>query len=108
MLSTKKRFRPRFSIRTLAIAVTLMCCYAACWGPTKTRGIVEVAPSGIPGCTISRSVVAPLVVALDEMDANRSYYFWFFGYVAKLPYERAWTYAELIEDEMSWFERVAD
>ncbi len=40
---TPKRFRPRFSIRTLVIVVTLVCCYAACWGPTKTNGVEDVA-----------------------------------------------------------------
>ena len=24
------------------IAVTLVCCYAACWGPTKERGVEDV------------------------------------------------------------------
>ena len=24
------------------ILVTLVCCYAACWGPTKTRGLADV------------------------------------------------------------------
>ncbi len=29
------RVYPRFSVRTLAIFVTLACAYFACWGPTK-------------------------------------------------------------------------
>lgn len=37
-----KRWRPRFSARTLVIVVTLVCCYAACWGPTKVRGVGQV------------------------------------------------------------------
>ena len=37
-----KRFRPKFSVRTLVILVTLACCYAACWGPTKTRGVEDM------------------------------------------------------------------
>ena len=84
---TSKRFRPRFSIRTLAIFVTLVCCYAACWGPTKTWGVYIVAPGRRQGCTISQSAVAPLVVTIYESDGKQRYYFWFFGYVAKLPYE---------------------
>ncbi len=40
--TTSKRWRPRFSVRTLVILVTLVCCYAACWGPTKTRGVEDV------------------------------------------------------------------
>ena len=86
--TTSNRFRPRFSIRTLAIVVTLVCMYAACWGPTKREGVNLVATSGRQGCTISRSAVAPLVVAIHESDGKQRYYFWFFGYVAKLPWER--------------------
>ena len=29
------KFRPRFSVRTLAIFVTLVCCYFAAWEATK-------------------------------------------------------------------------
>ena len=37
------------------------------------------------------SALAPLIVQQDEdffVSATRRYYFWFFGYVAKFPYER--------------------
>ncbi len=37
------------------------------------------------------SAEAPLIVGIDFYDdvgRSRRYYFWFFGYVAKLPYER--------------------
>jgi hypothetical protein len=37
-----KRWRPRFSVRTLVVVVTLVCCYAACWGPTKRQGVEDV------------------------------------------------------------------
>ena len=40
--TTPKRWRPRWSLRTLVILVTLVCCYAACWGPTNTNGIEDV------------------------------------------------------------------
>ena len=90
---TPKRFRPRFSIRTLAIIVTLVCCYAACWGPTNRRGLDDVFiifGEDIDSWPIGRAN-APLVVSLDKVRGyhmQRHYYFWFFGYVAKLPYER--------------------
>jgi hypothetical protein len=116
-----KRWRPRFSVRTLVIVVTLVCCYSACWGPTKRRGVEDVAsylvsrranPSRSDPELIEQRersfrkyVVAnasprgPLVIAIDDESAaigaispgarwHRIYYFWFFGYVAKLPYER--------------------
>jgi hypothetical protein len=90
-----KRWRPRFSVRTLAIVVTLVCCYAACWGPTKRWGVREA-------CEFEYREhagwycrpVAPFLVRLTEIPHNNleppknCYYFWFFGYVAKLPYER--------------------
>ncbi len=117
--TTPKRWRPRFSVRTLVILVTLVCCYAACWGPTKTRGPGDVQsrvneltkarasfgrPSGAFRVATDAEVVAPLIIATHEshfenwiplgstlsmsVPQSRSYYFWFFGYVAKLPYER--------------------
>ena len=94
-----KRWRPRFSVRTLVIAVTLVCCYAACWGPTKRRGIEDVQdriigrePSffnAMDGLFIKYYSPVPLIVAADHLlFGKRVYYFWFFGFVAKLPLER--------------------
>ena len=121
-----KRWRPRFSVRTLAIVVTLVCCYAACWGPTKRQGVEDVrqlltsndfySDIGDPHLLTSSfhckfgdpCPVLPLLVIVDPegtggMDVfsigsyteierrkyfKRHYFFWFFGYVAKLPYER--------------------
>ena len=96
-----KRWRPRFSIRTLVIIVTLVCCYAACWGPTKRQGVASLAAEyeltdepfyhGGPRGIFHTSAVAPFLVVQDEDfrdSLTRCYYFWFFGYVAKLPYER--------------------
>ena len=88
-----KRFRLRFSIRTLAILVTLICMYAACWGPTKSRGIPQVQRDRGAFRPVA---IAPLIVASDgwikrEGDyllVRRRYHFWFFGYIAKLPWER--------------------
>jgi len=35
------------------------------------------------------SAIAPLIVGIDdESRSERHYYFWFFGQVVKLPYER--------------------
>ena len=99
---TPKRFRPRFSIRTQVIVVTLVCCYAACWGPTKNRGATDVwdycgrrriendepLPEWV-GAHDDAKATMPLVVGFTPFSSQRRhYYFWFFGYVAKLPYER--------------------
>ncbi|HUG69369.1 MAG TPA: hypothetical protein VMM76_16580 [Pirellulaceae bacterium] len=101
-----KRWRPRFSVRTLVIVVTLVCAYAACWGPTKTRGVREVRRQiQVLDWALRAKTLAPLVVEAEEKEflgtqvfgdtyftkfgePRRCYYFWFFGYVAKLPYER--------------------
>ena len=98
-----KRWRPRFSVRTLVIVVTLVCCYAACWGPTKGQGVKDVEryvqenphaslfsfhESDVWLIETVTMPLVPLVVASDSVIGERRYYFWFFGCVAKLPYER--------------------
>jgi hypothetical protein len=110
-----KRWRPKFSVRTLVIVVTLVCCYAACWGPTKKWGeedlfahyeeeelfaarravssrlplIVEVCCVDLEALVSAKRRGRSLPQAVPPMPkAKRHYYFWFFGYVAKLPYER--------------------
>jgi hypothetical protein len=157
--TTPKRFRPRFSLRTLVILVMLVCCYAstvgcrtstppvvplavpevpeqmespgdsmailspvtllcvyaACWGPTKTQGVQDVKWHTGLAHWFDRedgvetvSALLPLIVSADQrqtiltifprdsgphpdsirIEFRRHYYFWFFGYVAKLPFER--------------------
>ena len=106
--TTPKRWRPRFSVRTLVILVTLVCCYAACWGPTKNKGVDDVINVRNEmlmddSDASDASAMMPLLVRTDQTlvrawDTNglistsgtRHYYFWFFGCVAKLPYERDW------------------
>ena len=51
---------------------------------------------------------APLVVGIDDLKldgAQRQYYLWFFGYVAKLPHERELP-NRLNESEMKKLRRV--
>lgn len=94
-------------MRTLVVIVTLVCCYAACWGPTKNWGTQEVllqkALQRASGLATAEAI-APLLIAVDVEEFNhdllanggvsfwverhRYYYFWCFGYIAKLPYER--------------------
>jgi hypothetical protein len=94
-----KRGRPRFSIRTSVIIVTLVCLYAACWGPTKRQGVhdVERAELLVDELFFEASAELPLIVGVTvarvgsapsrRTKAFRHFYFWFFGYVVKLPYE---------------------
>ncbi len=109
--TTQKRWRPRFSLRTLVILLTLVCVYLSCWMPTSTRGVDDVAMQltiallaeyGSPEDPVEviqrmadfrqTSSKVPFVVGVNVNDGlmsnHREYYFWFFGYVAKLPYER--------------------
>ena len=95
-----KRWRPRFSLRTLVILITLVCCYAACWGPTKRQGVRDVKSISGP---FPAEALAPLIIAAETYEEVsiikrhpsviggarlQRHYFWFFGFVAKLPYER--------------------
>jgi len=85
-----KRWRLRWSVRTLVIVVTLGCAYLACWGPTKRYGLNDVETyiwsnaEGSFGDPVDPfgegEVVLPFVVWRDS-----HYYIWFFGHVAKLP-----------------------
>ena len=82
----------------------MVCCYAACWGPTERWGVQDVMDH-VAGNYVTIALFSddtlldltsdpmaakmPLVVGFNEpMENRRHYYFWFFGYVAKLPYER--------------------
>lgn len=90
------RWRPKFSVRTLVVVVTLLCCYAACWGPTKRWGVDDVVYRGwLPNdVSVNASAVAPLIVAedfIEQAKITRGYYLWFFGYVVELPHGRELT-----------------
>ena len=108
--TTPKRWRPRFSLRTLVTLVTLVCCYAACWGPTKKWGVADLhglqERFWLEPFVNTPSAIAPLILRNDEwrragkgggLNPIRCYYFWFFGYVVKLPYERDLTLQQQID-----------
>lgn len=92
------RFRPRFSVRTLAIVVALICAYFGAWEATKkwgVRGMTEEIDFGV-GSSI------PLVIwrreqynvyhypLPPEIILTKRHYFWLFGPTYKLPYESKW------------------
>ena len=103
------RFRPRFSIRTLAIFVTLVCAYFAAWEATKKYGLPTPWPSPAQFafyhpfadetvyCVYGVKAPMPFLVRYLECvsppgPANRSrspdnccYYVWLLGPKFKLP-----------------------
>jgi hypothetical protein len=97
-----KLWRPRFTIRTLAIVVTLVCAYLACWMPTRR----EAARIGSPenptpwfnsdagrACTIIDNAYSPVPFGVSQVEwepeastkVKRQYYLWFFGHKRPLP-----------------------
>jgi hypothetical protein len=122
---TPKRFRPRFSIRTLVVLVTLICVNFGLWGATKNQGIDDVRRlihrpwteseyeslrtiGEAGGVSWDEAATLPLVVGVSRSNGawtsapayRRCYYFWFFGYAAKLRYERDLEF-ELEADSLS-------
>ncbi len=78
------------------IVVTLACVYLGSWEATKRRGVRDVAKHMTTDdqvwmreyLQISPRVAIPFIVSLKPNGAHPEVHFWFFGYVAKLPYER--------------------
>lgn len=103
----RKRWRPRFTVRTLVVVMTLVCCYMACWMVTERQGVSDVyhftasklEDQGHKTALdwqdfmpefLNASANTPFLVGLDTLTSptTHRYYFWFFGYVAELPFER--------------------
>jgi hypothetical protein len=95
------RWLPRFSLRTFAIAATLMCLYLGCWRPTCKSGVRDVDFQLTRAHLGSATPLAPLILAFDKDVVRmsfparsvtiREYYFWLFGWTAKLPFTKEWT-----------------
>lgn len=96
------KFRPRFSIRTLGIFVTLVCAYFGTWEVTKKFGVpktpIKVDSDG--GMIVDAGSTIPFVIWQDETDngfigvnrlvfinPKRCFYIWVFGARIKLPFE---------------------
>ena len=125
-----KRWRPKFSVRTLVIVVTLVCCYLGAWEATKTWGIPAIPVSAYQASELTSP--CPFVIVNPEDSSNkiadsfneiakllggpvgatgekqREVYFWFFGYIAKLPYERADALPTLLISETGSWDRRAE
>jgi hypothetical protein len=91
-------FSPRFSLRTLAIVVTLVCTYFAAWEATKRFGVEHVSRLPADANEVVYMAVAspaPFVVYRVEGDEPyaglfKRYYAWFPGVSIALPWESAW------------------
>ena len=112
---TGMKFRPQFSVRTLAIVVTLVCLYFGAWDLTKRWGIpdntvempgyvvrqpttgrlIHTKDSGV-AAVVTAGSPAPFVIWTEELwvDANTGnikhvmrHYIWLFGPEVMLPLE---------------------
>ena len=85
---------PRFTLRTLAIVVTLICAYFPAWQATKEYGCSQLSKIGFATAPI------PFVVSVKEgyskiehgyhqgeTTGRILFYLWFFGLTCKLPFE---------------------
>jgi hypothetical protein len=93
------RFRPRFSIRTRAIFVTLVCCYFGAWEATKRYGMPrEVHQYGRKSycdpfwrdtySSDEPTALMPFVVRYGDgadIEFRWGYYLWLFGPQVRLP-----------------------
>jgi hypothetical protein len=86
------RWRFRFSVRTLTIAVTLICVYLSCWGLTKRYGLQPAEKDRLDFRTDDHGMVytrvskvvdsspLPFVIHRSTFGGEKHRYFlWFFG-----------------------------
>jgi hypothetical protein len=97
------KFRPRFTVRTLAIFVTLLCAYFGVWEATKRYGVkpmqgrilnnYRVLRGGSPGPLLISCFQEGPVVLHDgctyagAMMVVKTQYLWLFGPAIRLPWE---------------------
>lgn len=99
--------RRRFSLRLLLLCTTLVCVYFGTWQATATVGVDDVSKrlrDENNGAFILVIYKAPMLVATEEIlnwwevdpdEPNQvtkrtTYYFWFAGWIAKIPLEWEW------------------
>ena len=95
-----RRWRPRFGIRSLLCIPVLIAVYFALGAPTKTLGVRDVGERLTrenSGNQVTPTYKVPLVLEFSvihvlaqpgrpQLVTNSSYYFWFFGLTAELPF----------------------
>ena len=89
----KRLWRPRFSLKTLAIVVTLACVYFGTWEATKEWGCPQVlaaywdgeyASSPMPFIVIRSRFTIRITPKGFTTGTDRTYCLWFFGCFARL------------------------
>jgi len=96
-----KRTWLRFSLRKLIIFTAIACLYFACWIPTHTTGVDDVARRYAwkynGNAAAKAAPVLPLLLSVTVHRGQRSglswtrtrenaYRFWFFGVMAEVPF----------------------
>ena len=97
------RWMSRGWLRIALGCLIALSLYYGCWGPTKRQGVVDVwihanlktvAWPWSTNVDLATTPELPLVVSLlaaesytpeSTPELERRYYFWFFGFVARLP-----------------------
>jgi hypothetical protein len=96
---------PRFTVRTLAIVVTLVCAYFGAWEATKRHAElisgISYTDGGKEAEVWFTHAPMPLIVCQDELvppfsmrggryDFRKRYYLWLLGLKVRLPIESEW------------------
>jgi hypothetical protein len=90
----KRWWLPRFSLRSLASVITLVCAYFAAWSATERFA----ASLDQAGYCAAYSPVPCILVRFETIQQSagrrplfaRQYYLWLFGPTIKLPYTTDW------------------
>src|ERR1044072_1777315 len=84
--------RPRYSLCTFLIFLTLVCAYLAAWQATKSY--VATQPEKV---LYEFSTPLPFIICEDNgklgsspISYRRSYHIWFFGITCRIPVETHW------------------
>ena len=94
-----RRFRPRFSLRTLFVLVTLVCAYFGAWEATKRYGVRSGNewPVSSPSAAFVWNERSPVALIIERTEGvstadaaaptHRRYYLWLFGPTFRLPFQ---------------------
>jgi hypothetical protein len=95
---SKRRCRPRFSLRLLIVVVTLICAYFGAWEATKRFGVNHVERlAADQNEAVNMAVIAPVPFLVYRVEGDepysglfKRYYLWFPGISIRLPFQSNW------------------